>query len=353
MIENSPMKELADRIYEVVKDYRNHDNIKITPDTILHWADQFDENGVLVLNELAHIISTVYVSREQAKKYVDTHVKQYIRLFRYSDIIQFLMDTEFLDLQQPYKSQPAILELLDELLNEQFSISYKDYLTFPKRHYVYFDDILASGSTIGKHIVEFLNSTDSFGNKFADKILSNEITLSISVFCLHQWGFSFQDFRIIKTFSEKVSKKINWFSNYYIENHAKFADQKFNIAKPIKANNNKINSYLENLSATKYEDYAYRSKTSPAQETFFTNASNRIKFEEVITEKGIDIINMINGEIKPNLRPLGLINPTYKIFGLGTHFFTWRNIPNNCPLIYWWEVPGHNWTPLFPVINRG
>ena len=72
-----------------------------------------------------------------------------------------------------------------------------------------------------------------------------------------------------------------------------------------------------------------------------------------LIEKGIDIINMIQGDVKPNIRPLGLINPNYKIFGLGTHFFTWRNIPNNSPLVYWWEVSGHNWKPLFSVANRG
>lgn len=347
------MKELAERIYEVVKDYRNHDNISITPEKILEWAGQFDDSSNLILTELDNFISEVYISREKAKKYVKGHFANYIKLFGYSNVTQFLMDTEFLDLQQSHKSQPAILELLDEVLDENFSVSYKDYLTFPKKHYVYFDDILASGSTIGRHITEFLGQTDNNDKKNSDKILSNEITLSISVFCIHEWGFSFQDFRIIKTFGEKVSKKINWYSNYQIENHAKFADQKFNVAKPVKGNNIKINSYLESLEATKYEDYAYRNRADPTQETFFTNADNRIMFEDVITEKGIDIINKISGQIKPNLRPLGLINPSYKIFGLGTHFFTWRNIPNNCPLVYWWEVPGHNWKPLFPVNNRG
>jgi len=347
------MQELAERIYEVVKDYRNHDKIEITPEKILDWAKQFEDNGFLVLTELDNFISEVYVSREKAKKYVKGHIGKYIKLFGYSNVTQFLMDTEFLDLQQPHKSQPAILELLDEVLDENFSVSYRDYLTFHKKHYIYFDDILASGSTIGRHILEFLGQKDSRGKTFAEKVSLNEITLSISVFCLHQWGFSFQNFRINKTFGEKVSKKVNWYSNYDIENHAKFADQKLNIAKPVKGNNIKINSYLESLTATKYEDYAYRSRTNPADETFFTNPDNRIKYENIITEKGIDIINKIEGVIKPNLRPLGLINPAYKIFGLGTHFFTWRNIPNNCPLVYWWQVPGHQWKPLFPVTNRG
>ena len=83
------------------------------------------------------------------------------------------------------------------------------------------------------------------------------------------------------------------------------------------------------------------------------SSENRTIYENIVLQKGLSIIDMIQGEVKPNLRPLGLINPSYKTFGLGTHFFTWRNIPNNSPLVFWWQVQGHNLQPLFPVANRG
>lgn len=348
------MEELAEKIYEVIKDYRNHDNVFITQKNIIEWAEQFQEDGLLVLTELNKIIKETYVSREKAKEFINQHIRGYLKLYNYSNITTFLIDTEFIDVQQSHKSQPAILGLLEEVLSEQFQESHIKYNEYPKKNYVYFDDVLASGSTIGRDVVTFLNQFDSSGKKFDQKIQDNEIRLSISIFCIHTWGFEFQKYRIQKDFSDKIMKKINWFWNYEIQNHAKFNNQKLNIAKPIKGNNLKINGYLENLpNAIKYEDYAYRKVNTPATEQFFTSADNRIKFENVLTEKGIDIINMIQGEIKPNIRPLGLINPQYKIFGLGTHFFTWRNIPNNSPLVYWWEVNGHNWKPLFPVANRG
>ncbi len=347
------MIELAESIYEVIKDYRNHDNIFITPENIIEWAKQFEDNGQLVLTELNKIIKETYISRVRAKEFIYEHILSYLKLYEYSSIAQFLIDTEFIDVQQIHKSQPAILQLLEEVLTEKFQVSYLPYKGFPKVNYIYFDDILASGSTIGRDLVIFLNKKNSSGQKFYQLIQSNEIKLSISVFCLHTWGFEFQKYRIQKEFNDKVLKKINWFWNYEIQNHAKFNNQKLNIAKPVKGSSSKINSYLENLSATKYEDYAYRKANTPTTEHFFTSAENRIRFENVLTEKGIDIINMIKGEAKSNIRPLGLINPQYKIFGLGTHFFTWRNIPNNSPLVYWWEVAGHNWKPLFPVANRG
>lgn len=347
------MEELAESIYKVIKDYRNHDNVYITQANIIEWAEQFEADKLLVLTELNKIIKETYVSREKAKEFVYEHILSYLKLYNYSNITTFLIDTAFLEVQQAHKSQSAILKLLEEVLSEKFEESYLKFKDYPKVNYVYFDDILASGSTIGRDVITFLNRTDSSGKKFEQKIQDNEIKLSISIFCLHTWGFEFQKFRIQKEFSGKVLKKINWKWNYEIQNHAKFNDQKLNIAKPVKGNNLKINSYLENLVATKYEDYAYRKTNSPALENFFTSAENRIKFENILTEKGIDIINMIQGEVKTNIRPLGLINPQYKIFGLGTHFFTWRNIPNNSPLVYWWEVNGHNWKPLFSVSNRG
>ncbi|HIC8755353.1 phosphoribosyltransferase-like protein [Elizabethkingia anophelis] len=346
-------EQLANAIYEVIKDYRNHDNFHITPKYILDWANQFGNDSTLVLTELDKIIPEVYVSRQKAKGYIKEHLESYLHYFGYTNMASFLMDTEFLDVQASHKSQPAILELLEEVLGERYSESYHSYTTFPKKNYIYFDDVLASGSTIGRDTVQFLNRTDANGKAFSDKLLDNEIRLIISVFCIHTWGFEFQKYRIEKTFSDKVRNKIFWSWSYEVQNHAKFNNQKLNIAKPIKENNVRINGYLENLSAPKHEDYAYRNANAPAIESFFTSPENRNKFETLLVEKGLDIIEMIQGEVKTNIRPLGLINPEYKIFGLGTHFFTWRNIPNNSPLVYWWEVQGHDWIPLFPVANRG
>lgn len=347
------MENLANNIYEVIKDYRNQDGIHITQEKIIAWANQFGDDSKLVLTELNRILPEVYVSRQKAKVFLGEHIIKYLKLYNYSSIANFLIDTCFINVQQKHKSQPALLVLLEEVLQEQYGESYIKYLEFPKVNFIYFDDILASGSTIGKHIVEFLSQSDNDGKSYHQKLMDNEIRFSISVFCLHRWGFEFQKYRIDKTFNEKVRKKIDWFWNYEVQNHAKFNNQSLNIVKPIKDNNIKIDGYLSNLIASKYEDYAYRNANAPAKEDFFTSSDNRIKFENVLVEKGIDIINMIQGEIKPNIRPLGLINPAYKIFGLGTHFFTWRNIPNNSPLVYWWEVNGHKWQPLFPVANRG
>ncbi|MET3539072.1 phosphoribosyltransferase-like protein [Chryseobacterium limigenitum] len=347
------MKEIADSIVETIKDYRNDDGIFLDADHVINWADQFGENAEFMLNEINYILPQVYISKATAKDFIDGHIKALQRKFGYSSITELLINTEFLCMQEEHKSQPAILSILENLLDEKYGESYLKYNTYPKVNFVYFDDILASGSTVGKHLLEWLNSNNFEGVKNADNIINGSYKLSVNLFCYHTWGRSFQEFRLLKTFENKIDKRILWFRNFEIQNHAKWHNQSLNIAFPTEEQPANVKSYLANLSAEKYEDYAYRKEGTPADEGFFTTPENRIIYENILLQKGLSIINMIKGEVKPNLRPLGLINPSYKTFGLGTHFFTWRNIPNNSPLVFWWEVQGHDWKPLFPVANRG
>ncbi|MBW8687745.1 phosphoribosyltransferase-like protein [Chitinophaga rhizophila] len=347
------MEEVAQSIYDVIQDYRNQDGIYISTSNIISWGEQFGNDAEFVLNELSHLLPQVYISRRTAKNYIKVHVDHYVRKYSYSSIAAFLSDTEFVNMQAAHKSQSAILSLLEEVLGEQYGESRIKYLTFPKRHFIYFDDLLASGSTIGNHAVQWLQAVDAKGRSNHDKIMDGEITFSISLFCCHTWGLSFQQYRISRMFSSKLSNRINWRWDYEVQNHAKFNNQRLNVAKPMRSIDPIVNTYFGTLTATKYEDYAFRELNTPAQETFFSSPDNRIKFENILLLKGIEIINRIKGDVRPNIRPLGLINPGYKVLGLGTHFFTWRNIPNNSPLVYWWEVPGHNWQPLFSVANRG
>jgi hypothetical protein len=347
------MEVIATKIYEIVKDYRNDDGIFLTPKDILLWAEQFGEDAEFILTEIHHILSKMYISKSSAKNLLHNHIKNLLKEYHYTHHSQFLMDTSFLDVQASHKSQKAILNLLDEVLLEQFGESYKTYLSYPKRNFIYFDDLLATGGTVGKDLITWLNTNNSEGVSNATNVENGNYKLSINLFGVHVWGKELQKYRLKKEFNDIISKNIKWFWDIEIQNHLKFDKQALNLAVPTEEQPRNIKSYLAALTAQKYEEYAYRKLNVPLHEVLFTTASNRVKYENILLQKGLEIINMIKGEIKPNLRPLGLINPNYKTYGLGTHFFTWRNIPNNSPLVFWWQVHGHNWKPLFPVANRG
>ncbi|REG78219.1 phosphoribosyltransferase-like protein [Algoriphagus antarcticus] len=99
------------------------------------------------------------------------------------------------------------------------------------------------------------------------------------------------------------------------------------------------------------EKFAFRNPEYPLKEEFYSSSENRDRYERILLDKGLKIINSISELKAKSLRPLGMTPPSYKTLGKGCHFFTWRNISNTCPIIFWWEANG--WYPLFPVKNRG
>lgn len=334
------MKEFACKIHETIKDYRNEDGIHITPDDICEWALQFGDEAQFMLQELSHLLPQIYFSKDRVKKEIRNILNELYIFFRYTSIDDFMQDVEFLCLQPKGKSQWILLQMIDFIVKDKTSHDLIYYKNFQKKIFVYVDDVLASGGTIGRDLLKWLE-----GNNHAESIANKKITLVVSLLCSHSWGRSFVDYRIHRTYP-KLRNQIIWGWAYEIQNHLKWAIQSLNIAIPIKDQPEDVRNYISTLRASKYEEYAYREINNPVHETFFTSPENRIRYENNLLNKGLEIIAKVDSP-HDGLRPLGIINPNYKTFGLGTHFFTWRNIPNNSPLVFWWDIPAHGWKPLF------
>lgn len=335
------MKELAQIIYEIIKDYRNEDGIFISARDVYEWAQQFGEDEAeFMLQELAHLLPQIYFSKDRVHREIRNILNELYQFLKYSHIESFLQDVDFLCLQPEGKSQRILLQMIDSIVTETTSYGLSYYKQFPKKLFVYIDDVLASGGTIGRDLLKWLAE-----DNHVEDISNRKITLVVSLLCSHSWGRSFVDYRIHRTYP-KLRNLIIWGWAYEIQNHLKWANQSLNIAIPIKDQPEDVKNYLSTLRANKYEEYAYREINNPVRETFFTSPENRIRYENNLLRKGLEIIAKIDNPGE-GLRPLGLINPNYKTFGLGTHFFTWRNIPNKSPLVFWWDVPAHGWKPLF------
>lgn len=338
------MNETVEKIYSIIKDYRYDDGIFITTDDIRSWAEQFGPDADFILEEFAHILPKVYCSRQNAVEIVREFINGQYKDYGFGSVEEYLQKTCFLCMQPDGKSQHVLLSILDEIVFNKVGRHLTDYDHFDKTLYVYLDDVLATGGTIRKDIVSWLKTDDH-----AELLKQKKIYLEIALICVHTWGLHFMDYGVKKDFGNvNIRKRYA----YVISNHLKLYNQKLNIAIPVKDQPKEVHEYLASLDATKYEDYAYRDANKPEREVFFTNSDNRVRYENLLLEKGLYIIRQIK-DIKANVRPLGMINPNYKTFGLGTHFFTWRNVPNNCPLVFWWNVEGHNWKPLFPPRRGG
>lgn len=347
------MEELANNILEIVKDYRNDSGIQITTDCILAWGNQFGDDAEFILSETEHILRQTYISKEAAIRNLKKQLVGLQTQYKYATMAAFIANAYLIDVQDANKSQPAILALVKEILVEEYGITYDETSTIENRkHYLYFDDVLASGRKSFTEITAFLE-LELHPSLVVEALLAGDKTLSASYFCIHQLGFNNVQWQLMQKFGDSVKKHFHTQHTLLIENQSKWDNQKLNFVIPIDSNNTEYNSFLANLGRTSNNALPYRRKTMPKTESFFSSPSNSLKYETIILDAGLRILRNLGDRRKANQRPLGFATPSHKSFGTGTLFFTWRNIPNNCPLIFWWEVPGHNWTPLFTLQHRG
>lgn len=337
------MNDSLNQIYETIKDYRNDDGIYINKDHIQEWANQFGDDAEFILKEFAHIVKQVYISKKEGYKYIESVLDFLQKEYKTANVMTLLCDTQFLLLQPEGKSQHKLMDMLDEIVLNKTEHHISEYDNYPKRHFIYIDDVLASGKTIGDDLIEWIEKDDH-----CNKIKNKQIDLKVILICSHSLGLSFQFYRISKLLDINANSLIHVKDFYRIENNTKDYAPKLNIAMPIKdyLTQSAIN-YFDALQADeKYSKYGFRDDNTPKIETFFTSKENRIKYENILVNKGIELLNTTN-KVGSYTRPLGLVNPKYKTLGMGTHFFTWQNVPNNCPIVFWWEVPGCSWIPLF------
>ena len=355
------MQETAESIFEIVKDYQcdyADRKVEMTVEHIIEWGNQFGDDAEFVLKEVLHFLPDVYISKEKAKNLLRERLLNIQKFFAYQSMAEMVLNTHFFDVQKKYKSQSEILSMIDNILQTEYMIDYKDSIDEPKMNFIYFDDILATGGTIFRDLNAWLNAKDDNANENYKLVLNKSKKLAISVFCYHSFGFSNMEWRLMKQSDDKIKKHLIVGTNYVVENHIKtkwIADQqRLNCVYPIEDQSKSTLEYFAGLEAENDSVPAFRPSNLPKKETFFSSSENRIKLERIFLEKGIELLNKIQKE-NPDKRkrPLGDTVSSHKTFGTGTLFFTWRNISNTCPLVFWWNVPTHNWKPLFCVKNRG
>lgn len=345
---------LVEQIYSKIKDFRKDEGVQITRDGIHEWAEQFGEDAEFMLSETYNIIEKTYLSKEEAVVFYRNYIKEHLTRYKYSDVVSYLKDVCYLRLQPAGKSQNVIVDMVEDIICSDYGLNVADFAYYPKKLFIYFDDVLVTGGTLGRDLADWINQD----NRLAE-LNSHKIRLEVSLIVNHCLGRHLMVYKLGRFQCPGLNTSNIQIRHYYeIENHLKlpyvYGGQNLNaVAIPVKEKMSpEAIKYWEELDADRHLEYAFRPENRPAKEEYFTSAENRIRYERILVEKGLYIINQIQGEVKRNIRPLGLIFPSYKTLGVGTLFFTWRNVPNNSPLVFWWEVPGHNWKPLFPA-KRG
>jgi hypothetical protein len=353
------MKQIAAQICKILYDYQVDRGFKFTEVHIIKWVSQFEtKDQKFILEEFLHLLNSgIYISKNDAEKLLIKNIYALSENYKFSSPVIFLKHVDFLSLQNgENKSQSILLELLDEELIKTFNVSLKDCGTQSKKYALYIDDILATGGTITYDCATWLKLKNIDGETNLDKIVKSEKILIISVFCLHTWGaYNVRVILKIKFHNDELIKLIKYQATHIIENSPTEPGQKMNLAYPVDSKIKEVSDYFDNMMppiATRKGEYAYRKDNIPLEEQFFSSSQNRIRFENIMLLKGIELLKPVMN-LQTNQRPLGITNPSKKTFGTGTLFFTWRNISNTTPIVFWWKITTSNWYPLFPLSNRG
>jgi hypothetical protein len=347
------MEKSKSDIFEIIKDYHCDECKPLELTDISTWIEQFDETDrSFVLEEFLHLLRQgIYVSKEKALELLWNNFTFVANKLGYNgDLRTFIYESHFFNVQKEGKSQTVLFSMLDTLVENNTGIKLNANGGLKVKNFIYIDDVVATGKTLLGTLRSWLAEND---NSNAKSVVIGDYKLIVTVFCMHQWALDNLRWSLKSTFKDDTFLKIPFVKcNYLIDNRVLYPSAQLNLILPIKDQSKIVLDYFEAIEAENYADRAFRKSGRPIKETFFSSSENRDRFEKIILEKGVKILNKVVSK-KASNRPLGATYPHYKTLGTGTLFFTWRNISNTCPLVFWWDNPAHGWKCLFPLKGRG
>lgn len=340
----------AKLLAQIIQDYQHDDGVQISEEGITLWANQFNENALFVLSEVRHLLQQTYYSKQKCRELLKARLEKLSSDLHYPSVHDFIQESCFFDVQKEEKSQKAVLKIIFNILEEDYKIHYEDFQLAVKRNFIYFDDLLASGGTVRKDVLVWLLESEGKKRNY-QRVIDGECKLIVSTFAKHVFGAGLCKWQLMMNTDKLLDKKLHFYCDVEIQDHPRFPGQTYNCMMPLESELSKEAwDYLHNLDAEGQPTRAFRPVNSPMRETVFSSSEARNRLEKIFIEKGIQLFESVMN-LASNQRPLGMTPPSHRTFGMGTLFFTWRNIPNNAPIVFWWD--NNNWHPLFPLKNRG
>lgn len=339
---------LLESLANTISDYRQSEISPITPIHVERWLKQFDfADQPIILKELEAIMKRFYFSYTQVRECIRTFLKEFI--IRNQDPTKLLPHVSFLNIQRKGGSQKAMLEIVDEILLQEYGFTLAMTGSEKIQTYIYMDDGIYTGSRIR---YDLTNGTDSIGWLSS---CPSGCVLWVYTIAGHTEGISYVRNYIRDAIEEKQIKVKR--ETTLIINNTRNPDSDIEILWP---ENVYGDSYIDiytselqiGLGKKIITNNLFRQTGVFLQEKLFSSPEARRVVEKAFLKKGIQIVRASKNPA-PSIRPLGFMKLVS--LGFGTFFATYRNIANNCPLVLWWGNPNLPitdplgiWYPLFP-----
>ena len=351
---------LIESIYATIEDYRADEYnplVRVTKERINTWINQFDIDCRLpILTELDNVLKVRYCSKLKIKNFLVKSVEVLTKDYNFNSVAEFLKNCDFLNLQPDGKSQKIMLSLLDELIQAKYGLSLANCGTTSKKFSIYIDDILCTGLTLISDIKEWSEMNFNAHKTNKQAIADGSTILIFTYLFIHEKNYQKKKAEMKHKISYDVAKKHKMYRLIKIENGV-VGNSKIDIIYPVERGQpqnvvnyknkiiERVDIHTQQWGRASPEEF-YRPAGLPSIDHFFKSPHSRIILENAFLQKGVEILQKSNSTNK-NMRALGYSIPALKNFGFGALCFTWRNVPNNAPLVFWYS--GGGFIPLFKV----
>lgn len=328
-----------------IADYRQNEIAPITANHVERWLNQFDESDqMVVLEEMDMLMKRFYFSKNRVKAGIREFLKE--RVLRNRNPITVLPHVSFLRIQTNSSSQIAMLELIDEILQEDYSCTLRMIGDKEIYTYIYVDDGIYTGNRLRYDLTDGNGTTG-----WISLCPSSRYNLHIYTIAGHKAGIDYVRDHLRNAVDGKGVKLLRD-TTFMIENTRSFG-KNIEILWPERILGDAlIDSYVSKLAPVRVDSLFRPDGFSYMPEKLFSSSNARRVVEQAFLKKGIQIVQT-SQKPAPSIRPLGYMK--LPGLGFGTLFVTYRNIANNCPLVLWWGDTSHPqshplgmWYPLFP-----
>jgi hypothetical protein len=330
-------QRLLSSIAETIADYREGEIALRNPGHVQRWVEQFD-CGVrdALLEEMDHVLRRSYISRRGTLASLERLVERIRWLGRHRP--DALRSLDFLKIQKHGTSQRDLLQLLDEAWLEQYGFGMADCHS-KNREFVYLDDVLFTGARLISDVEEWLAASDL-----------SDATLHLVFLAVYSDG-KYYATRRIGEMARQRNIRLRWWTGQIIENRKRYAAASQVLWPSRLPDDPLVAKYVAELENAGYGVVLRKPDASP-KGSVFSSASGRDLLEQHFLIHGVRIRSLCK-KPAPVMRPLGFCK--LRKFGFGSMIVTYRNCPNNSPLVLWYGNPNlprshplSRWWPLFP-----
>ena len=332
--------ELITQISKQIQNYRLGElGYPLDENHVDRWVFQFNKDvREIILLETLSLLSHCYFSKGKVKQFL-FDVVECEKIWGTDDIFTEIQYIQFLNIQNKGSSQTHLLEMLNDLLEDNYMTGLSTSSTDQTNRYVYLDDCLFSGNTVIRDLERWISSA------------KDHSTLDIILLAAHSSGKYYLEKKILPNLCDQ--KGINYrVWTYKTFNNSKYDKYYYDCMWPKHTLDDNLSAFIEQLNPSDIDKkFLFRSKEyiSP----LYTGDYSRTIFEQEILKAGT-YIHSCCAEPSKSMKPMGY--DFFNTLGFGAFFATYKNISNNSPLAFWWGDPhaddSHPFSKWYPLLPR-